>query len=115
VSTDVRTVPDGSLSVRTRSVEPDGIASTVARTDCPAVAVNGMLATGAAAVISPVVLTSVSVRPAGVPPIGSPPDIVACDLRWWPGVLAGGWPPLLSPGSPAAGGGGWARVWVGSW
>ena len=41
-----------------KSVEPDGIPSTVARRAWPAVTVNGMLATGAAAVISPVVLSS---------------------------------------------------------
>ena len=55
VSTVCRMVPAGSLMARMKSVEPDGIPSTVARTVCPAVAVNGMLATGCAAVISPVV------------------------------------------------------------
>ena len=58
VSTVCRIVPVGSLSVRMKSVEAAGMPSTVARTDCPAVAVNGILATGCAAVISPVVSSS---------------------------------------------------------
>ncbi len=48
-----------------KSVEPDGIASTIARIVCPAVPVNGIFATGCAAVISPVV--SISGSPSGAP------------------------------------------------
>ena len=58
VSIDCRTVPAGSLRVRMKSVEPDGIPSTVARMVCPAAPVNGIEATGCAAVISPVVSSS---------------------------------------------------------
>ena len=66
-----------------KSVEPDGIPSTVARTDCPAVPVNGIEATGCAAVISPVV--SISGAPSaagGAVPMAAVPDMIACDLRW---------------------------------
>ena len=48
-----------------KSVEPDGMPSTVARMLCPAVPVNGIEATGAAAVISPVVLISGGPRVTG--------------------------------------------------
>ena len=51
MSTVCRVVPAGSLRARMKPVSPDEIASTVASTSCPAVAVNGMLATGCAAVI----------------------------------------------------------------
>jgi hypothetical protein len=43
-----------------KSVEPPGMPSTVARMVCPAVPANGIVAIGAAAVISPVVSTSVA-------------------------------------------------------
>ena len=66
-----------------KSVEPDGMPSTVARTACPAVAVNGIAATGCAAVISPVVSTSGAPSwTAGAAPMAFVPDMIACDLRW---------------------------------
>ena len=66
-----------------KSVEPDGMASTVARMLCPAVPVNGILAIGAAAVISPVVSSSGGAeRAAGAEPMAAVPDMIACDLRW---------------------------------
>ncbi len=83
VSTVCRVVPAGSLMARMKSVEVDGTPSTVARMTCPAVAVNGMLATGCAAVISPVV--SISGAPkvaAGATPMPAVPFMIACDLRW---------------------------------
>ena len=55
VSIDCSTVPAGSLTTKMKSVEPPGMPFTVARIVCPAVPVYGMLATGCAAVISPVV------------------------------------------------------------
>ena len=58
VSIVCRTVPDGSLRARMKSVEPPGMPLTVARMVWPAVPANGMLATGVAAVISPVELNS---------------------------------------------------------
>ena len=62
---------------------PDGMPSTVARRDCPAVAVNGIVATGAAAVISPVVSSSGAPRLDGRSRAdGVVPDMIACDLRW---------------------------------
>ena len=66
-----------------KSVAPDGMASTVVSRVCPAVAVNGMLATGAAAVISPVVSRSgAPVVAAGAVPMAFVPYMIACDLRW---------------------------------
>ena len=81
VSTSCRTVPAGSLSVRMKSVEPDGIASTVARMVCPAVPVNGIVATGCAAVISPVVSSTGAPNP-GTEPMSLVPAMIACALRW---------------------------------
>ena len=72
----------GCLSLRMKSVEPDGMPSTVARRFCPTVAVNGIEATGCAAVISPVLSTSGAPSAAGVTPIALAPDMIACDLRW---------------------------------
>ena len=66
-----------------KSVEPDGMPSTVARTDCPAVAVNGIVASGAASVISPVVSNSgVPSWTSGAEPMALVPLMIACDLRW---------------------------------
>ena len=48
------TWPAGFLSVKMKSVEPPGMPSTVAKIRWPAVPLNGIEATGAAAVISPV-------------------------------------------------------------
>ena len=83
VSIDCRTVPDGSLMVRMKSVEPPGMPSTVARIDVPAVALNGIVATGAAPVISPVVSSSVAPRVTGGAAMMAPvPFMIAADLRW---------------------------------
>src|ERR1700754_2791560 len=83
VSIVVKIAPLGSLSLKMKSVEPDGIPSTVATTDCPAVAVNGIAATGAAAVISPVVSTTGSPRTGGgAEPMAPVPNMIADDLRW---------------------------------
>jgi hypothetical protein len=68
---------------RMKSVEPPGIPLTIARMLCPAVPVNGIEATGCAAVISPVV--SISSGPSvtgGVEPMAVVPFMIACDLRW---------------------------------
>ena len=57
--------------------------STVARMLWPAVPVNGIEATGCAAVISPVV--SIRLGPTvegGAEPIAVVPFMIACDLRW---------------------------------
>ncbi len=66
-----------------KSVEPPGMPSTVAKIRWPAVPLNGIEATGAAAVISPVDSTSGAPYWAGgavpMPPV---PDRIACDLRW---------------------------------
>ena len=65
-----------------KSVEPPGMPSTVARMAWPAVPVNGMLATGCAAVISPVVSISGAPRTTGgAEPMAFVPAMIACDLR----------------------------------
>ena len=110
VSTCWMTFPAGSLSVRMKSVDPEGIASTIARIVCPAVPVNGSLAIGCAAVISPVV--SISGSPSGAPlastgsshcrsrmpseppssDVGSPPRTMLCAMSW-PGPGSKSWKP----------------------
>ena len=90
VSIDCSRTPLGSLMLKMKSVEPLGMPFTVARMVCPAVPVYGMLATGCAAVISPVVekMTGPSVV-GGVAPMPVVPFMVACDLRWYPFVRFG--------------------------
>ena len=83
VSTVCTIVPAGSRSRRMRSVSPDGIPSTTAAMDWPAVAVNGIASTSVGPVISPVV--SISGAPStagGAEPIAPVPNMIACDLRW---------------------------------
>ena len=66
-----------------KSVSPDGLASTVARICWPAVAVNGMRATGAADVISPSELKiGAPIVALGAVPMAFVPYRIADDLRW---------------------------------
>ena len=83
VSITWRTLPAGSLMVKMKSVEPPGIPLTIARYCTPASPVNGIEATGCAAVISPVLFASRGPKAAvAVEPIPAVPFMVACALRW---------------------------------